>query len=87
MPGSRLTPIRIPEDLLTAIDQLMGPRKRSNFFVAAARKELTRIQQSEALKASAGVWQNENHPELPDTLDGLAAYLREARIQAEYGQP
>ncbi|MBN2187511.1 MAG: hypothetical protein JW732_08720 [Dehalococcoidia bacterium] len=66
-----------PEDLLQAIDKLVGKRGRSKFVVEATRKELKKIQFLEALREAAGSWKDENHPELKEK--GTYQWVRDHR--------
>jgi hypothetical protein len=66
-----------PQDLLHAVDKLVGKRGRSKFVVEATRKELKRIQFLQALREAAGSWKDENHPELREK--GIYQWVREQR--------
>lgn len=66
-----------PEDLLQAIDKLVGKRGRSKFVAEATRKELKRIQFLQALQEAAGSWKDEDHPELKEK--GTYQWVREQR--------
>ena len=66
-----------PEDLLQAIDKLVGKRRRSKFVVEATRKELKRIQFLQALQEAAGSWKDEAHPELKER--GTYQWIRDQR--------
>ncbi len=66
-----------PEDLLQAIDKLVGKRGRSKFVVEATRKELKKIQFLEALREAAGSWKDENHPEFKEK--GAYQWVRDQR--------
>ena len=66
-----------PEDLLQAIDKLVGKRGRSKFVVEATRKELKKIQLLQALQEAAGSWKDENHPELKEK--GTYQWVRDQR--------
>ena len=66
-----------PENLLQAIDKLVGKRGRSKFVVEATRKELKRIQFLQALQEAAGSWKDEDHPELKEK--GTYKWVREQR--------
>lgn len=66
-----------PEELLQAIDKLVGKRGRSKFVVEATRKELKKIQFLQALQEAAGSWKNEEHPELQEK--GTYQWVREQR--------
>jgi metal-responsive CopG/Arc/MetJ family transcriptional regulator len=66
-----------PEELLQAIDKLVGKRGRSKFVVEATRKELKRIQFLQTLQEVAGSWKDEEHPELVEK--GTYQWVREQR--------
>jgi hypothetical protein len=70
-----------PEDLLQAIDKLVGKRGRSKFVVEATRKELKRIRLQEALEKTAGAWKDEDHPEIKEK--GTYRWVRDLREEAE----
>jgi len=70
-----------PEDLLQAIDKLVGKRGRSKFVVEATRKELKRVQLLQALQEAAGSWKDEDHPELVEK--GTYQWVREQREAEE----
>lgn len=70
-----------PEDLLQAIDRLVGKRGRSKFVVEATRKELKRIQLQKALEKAAGAWKDKDHPEIREK--GTYQWVRELREEAE----
>ena len=79
MAERKMTPIRIPADLLRDIDEHVGPRQRSQFIIEASQRELIRRKQMEALQEVAGAWKVQDHPELPGTVEGLREYLRQLR--------
>lgn len=64
------SPVRInvllPADVAEALRELVPPRKRARFIAEAIERELRRIQLEAALEASAGAWEDANHPELAD---------------------
>jgi len=70
-----------PEDLLQAIDKLVGKRGRSKFVAEATRKELQRMQLQKALEKAAGAWKDEDHPELKEK--GTYQWVRDLREEAE----
>jgi len=70
----------IPEDLVSAIDTLVGKRGRSAFITEAARREVERRRLLEALEQTKGAWKDRNHPELNK---GAAHWLRKQRRQDE----
>ena len=61
---NRRTHVVLSDQLVKDIDTLVGSRQRSIFITQAAEKELMRLRQIEALKAAAGAWKDEDHPEL-----------------------
>jgi len=70
-----------PEELLQAIDNLVGKRGRSKFVVEATRKELKRIQLQKALEKAAGAWKDEDHPDIKEK--GTYQWVRDLREEAE----
>jgi metal-responsive CopG/Arc/MetJ family transcriptional regulator len=70
-----------PEELLQAIDKLVGKRGRSKFVGEATRKELKRIQLQKALEKAAGAWKDEDHPETKQK--GTYRWVRDLREEAE----
>lgn len=83
MAETKITPIRIPADLLKSIDAHVGRRQRSKFILDAIERELLRQRQLEAMKEAAGCWKAEDHPEIPDTIDGMNEYTRKLRAEEE----
>jgi hypothetical protein len=67
----------LSEQLVKDIDRLVGPRQRSSFLTQAAEKELMRLRQMKALKAVAGAWKDEDHPELKQGADKWVRKLRQ----------
>ena len=54
------------EDLLEAIDEIVGKRGRSRFLEEAAREKLERLELAEALKATAGIASEADYPHWRD---------------------
>ena len=79
MPNRR-THVVISEDLVAAIDRVVGKRGRSQFLAQAATLELKRREQLAALEQAAGAWKEGNHPELKD---GVVSYVRRLRQETE----
>ena len=79
MPARR-THVIIPEDLVSAIDRLVGKRGRSRFIAGAAERELRRLAQLQALDCAVGVWTSGDHPELKR---GAAKWVEGLREEAE----
>jgi hypothetical protein len=61
-------PVRInvllPADIAKTLREVIPPRKRARFVAEAVERELRRVQLQAALDASAGAWQDADHPEL-----------------------
>jgi metal-responsive CopG/Arc/MetJ family transcriptional regulator len=75
------THLVFPDELLQAIDKLVGKRGRSKFVVEATRKELKRIQLQKALEKAAGAWKDEDHPEIKQK--GTYQWVKDLREEAE----
>ncbi len=76
------THVSIPEELVAEIDLLVGKRKRSEFFVEAAERELTRHRQRAAIAAAAGSWQAKDYPALAEAK-GVEKFVRELRKEGD----
>jgi hypothetical protein len=72
------THVILPQDLLSEIDGLVGPRGRSAFLVETVRAELQRRKLLEFLRSDEPVWRDEDHPEL---AAGTAAWVRSLRAE------
>jgi metal-responsive CopG/Arc/MetJ family transcriptional regulator len=77
---SRRAHVILPVDVIAGIDKLVGKRGRSAFLAEAARDEIQRRQQRNALRASEGAWKDQDHPELKD---GAAAWVSQMRSESE----
>ena len=78
--SSNRTHVVLEEKLVKDIDRLVGPRQRSSFLTEAAQEKLMRFRQIAALKAAAGAWKDEDHPELKQ---GSAKWVRKMRQESE----
>ena len=72
--------IVVPEDLVKSVDELVGARRRSEFFAAAAAEKLTRARLAEAARAAAGSLADADIPEweTPERTRGWVRSSREA---------
>lgn len=70
--------IVLPEELLEAVDRVVGKRKRSRFVEAAIREKLSREALSAALRESAGSIDLSDYPEWK-TPEGVSAWVRSGR--------
>jgi len=77
---NKRTHVVLAEELVKAIDTLVGARQRSSFLTEAAEKELMRRRQLLALEAAAGAWKDKDHPELKE---GTAKWVRKLRRENE----
>lgn len=68
----------LPKELLEAVDDLVGRRKRSAFFVEAVEEKLNRERLGRALKETAGFLRREDYPEW-ETPEKVSAWVRELR--------
>jgi Arc/MetJ-type ribon-helix-helix transcriptional regulator len=78
--STKRTHVVLEEQLVEDIDRLVGARQRSSFLSEAARKELLRRRQIEALKSAAGAWKDKDHPELKP---GSGRWVRKMRQESE----
>ena len=78
--NAKRTHIVLSDQLVKEIDALVGRRHRSSFLNEAAEKELMRRRQIQALKAAAGAWKDEDHPELKQ---GSAKWVQGLREESE----
>ncbi|MBZ5623087.1 MAG: hypothetical protein LAQ69_30845 [Acidobacteriia bacterium] len=77
---NRRTHVVLSDQLVKDIDTLVGTRQRSSFITQATERELMRLRQIEALKAAAGAWKDEDHPELKQ---GSVKWVRKLRQESE----
>ncbi|MEX1172288.1 MAG: hypothetical protein WEG56_06715 [Chloroflexota bacterium] len=70
------TNLMLPEELVTEVDRVAGPRGRSRYVAEAVALRLRRDLQREAIIASAGVWKD--HPWFP-TSESVVEFVREGR--------
>lgn len=72
--------VLLPADVARALRAAVPPRKRARFIAEAVARELQRLQLEAALVASAGAWQDADHPELADGL-AIDRWIAEGRTQ------
>lgn len=72
------THVVMPDDLLLAIDEIVGKRGRSRFLEEAAREKLERLELAEALNATAGIARGRKYRHWQDR-EVAAAWVRETR--------
>lgn len=80
-------PVRInvllPADVARSLREVIPPRKRARFVAEAVERELRRLQLEAALDASAGAWQDADHPELADG-PAIDRWIAEGRTQLDW---
>jgi Arc/MetJ-type ribon-helix-helix transcriptional regulator len=74
------THVILPDDVVTAIDELVGQRGRSNFLTEAARDAIKRRRLKSFLASDEVAWKSKDHPEL---ANGAAAYVSAMRQEGE----
>ena len=60
------THVILPDDILRAIDRLVGERGRSGFLEQAARERLERLELEQALRETCAVLDPKEYPEWSD---------------------
>lgn len=68
--------IKFPVELVAEIDRFAGRRQRTAFVIDIVQRELQRMRQLAAVRASAGAWAEADHPELQA---GGAAFVEQLR--------
>lgn len=81
--GLTRTHVFLPEDLLSQIDELVGPRGRSAFLAQTAADELRRRNLLAFLEDDLDAWKDESHPEL---AEGTSAWVRKLRRESDERQ-
>ena len=76
------THVSIPEAIVVEIDARVGKRRRSDFLVEAAVKELVRHRQIAAVELAAGSWKAKDYPEL-STERGVSNFVRKMRREGD----
>ncbi len=68
--------VSFPKGLLEEIKRFVPPRHRSRIIVEGTSRMIALFKQQKALKETAGLWKEEDHPELKDGVD---SYIRNIR--------
>lgn len=72
------THVVISDDLLSAIDQVVGERGRSRFLEEAAREKLDRLELEGTLRATAGIARGQRYEHWRDR-EAAAEWVRRGR--------
>jgi metal-responsive CopG/Arc/MetJ family transcriptional regulator len=60
------THVILDDEVIEAIDELVGQRGRSRFLEEAAREKLERVELEKALASTAGILKAKDYPEFKD---------------------
>jgi hypothetical protein len=80
--GAKRAHVVVPEDLLAEVDDLVGPRRRSEFFAEAAREKVARERLRLAAHELAGSLKDEEIPGW-ETPDATSAWVRALRTESD----
>lgn len=76
------THVILPDDMVEAVDRLVGKRRRSAFISEAVAERLRREGLLRALEESAGVLKEEDYPQWA-TPEKVAHWVRDLRRHSE----
>ncbi|CAA7600738.1 Hypothetical protein DEACI_4145 [Acididesulfobacillus acetoxydans] len=82
MENTKMTPIRMPVELLAELDKRVGPGKRSKFVIEATEEELLRLKQKKALLSTAYIFEEKDYPGFASREDTYA-WVRQLREETE----
>ncbi len=68
----------LPKPLLERLEEVVPESQRDRFFTEAILEHLAILEQSDALENSAGLWQDEHHPDIKSESE-IDGWLRELR--------
>ncbi len=71
------THVILPDDVMAAIDELVGQRGRSSFLADAAREAIKRRRLKTFLSSDEAAWKSKDHPELAAGADAFVRSMRE----------
>jgi metal-responsive CopG/Arc/MetJ family transcriptional regulator len=74
------THVILPDEVVAAIDELVGQRGRSSFLAEAAREAIKRRRLKSFLTSDEAAWKSEAHPEL---AAGADEFVRAMRAEGE----
>ncbi len=75
--------ILLPAGVAKDLREYVPPRKRARFVADAVERELRRLRLEAALDASAGAWQDADHPDLADG-PAIDRWIAEGRAQLDW---
>lgn len=80
------THVILPEDVVAAIDELVGQRGRSAFLAEAAREALKRRRLKTFLSSDEAAWKSKDHPELAEGADVFVRGMRDEGEASDTGR-
>lgn len=75
--------VLLPAGVAKDLREYVPPRKRARFVAEAVERELRRLRLEAALDASAGAWQDADHPDLADG-PAIDRWIAEGRAQLDW---
>ena len=75
--------VLLPADVARDLRERVPPRKRARFVAEAVERELRRLRLQAALDASAGAWQDADHPDLADG-PAIDRWIAEGRAEMDW---
>jgi Arc/MetJ-type ribon-helix-helix transcriptional regulator len=72
------THVILPDEVVAAIDELVGQRGRSSFLAEAAREAIKRRRLKSFLASDEVAWKAKDHPELADGAEAFVRGMRDA---------
>ena len=81
--SQKRTHVVLPEDLLSDVDAIVGPRGRSAFLAEVIREAVNRHRLLQILNSSERIWNDEDHPELAKGAEACVRKLREEDLRLE----
>lgn len=78
--------LSLPEDLVVALDEVAGPRRRSAFAEEALRRAIRREQLRLAIERTAGSLPMEHYPHWRTSAD-VVSWVREMRAEETRSDP
>jgi hypothetical protein len=75
--------VLLPAGVAKDLREYVPPRKRARFVAEAVERELRRLRLEAALDASAGAWQDNDHPDLVDG-PAIDRWIAEGRAQLDW---
>jgi hypothetical protein len=83
---SRRINVTFPTQLVDELDALVPARKRSEVIAAATAEYVRKLKVVNVLRETAGVWSDEDHPELV-TGEDVNRWLEDSRSQWRNAPP